>query len=185
MPKFLTDIELLQQIARSDDKALTVLFDRYYQQLCRFVYVYIPDHEVVEELVSNIFIKIWENRKKIKIHTNLRAYLYKAAKNQALSYIRKKDMLVLYKNENSMEFNEIAPSPEASFIEKELNEEFVKAFRKIPPRAKMAFKLHRFDGLKYSEIAIIMNISVSAVEKNISTALKILHEELKTFTIIA
>ena len=73
-------------------------------------------------------------------------------------------------------------TPEAIFIENELNIEFVRAFQKLPTRAKLAFKLHRIDGLKYAEVAEIMNISTGAVEKNITSALKILHRELIAMT---
>jgi len=176
LPENCPDNKLLDQIKTDKTEALTVLFNKYYQQLCRFVFMFIPDNELAEELTANVFINLWENKHKIVIHTSLKAYLYRSSKNQAISYTRKKKAKILSIDEG-FDFSD-DKNPEAICIENELNIEFVRAFRKLPPRAKLAFKLHRFDGLKYSEVAEIMSISVSAVEKNITLALKILHKEL-------
>ena len=178
-----SDIELLQQLKKNNEKALTELFERYYQKLCKFAIVLLPDQAIVEELIANVFITLWNNRITIQIHTGLKAYLYQSAKNQALSQLRKKRIVTSLEDENTLMGNDIEYSPESFFIENELKQEFENAFRNIPPRAKLAFKLHRFDGLKYTEIAIVMNISISAVEKNIGKALKILHKELIAFTL--
>jgi len=178
-----SDTELLQQLKNNNEKALAELFERYYEKLCRFAIVLLPDKSIVEELMANVFITLWNNRKTIQIHTGLKAYLYQAAKNQALTYLRKKHIVISSEDGEMNLSGEIEYSPESFFIENELKSEFKKAFEKIPPRARLAFKLHRFDGLKYTDIAAIMNISVSAVEKNIGKALKILHKELIAFTI--
>jgi RNA polymerase sigma-70 factor (ECF subfamily) len=161
-----------------DIQPLSSLFNEYYQALCRFVYLYISEKETTEELAANVFISLWENKHKINIKTSLKAYLYKSAKNQAMSYLRKK-RIESVSIEDNIDFIIKEKTPESIFIEKELDKKFAQAFSKLPNRAKLAFKLHRFDGLRYSEIAEIMAISVPAVEKNITTALKILHKELK------
>ena len=178
-----SDTELLQQLKNNNEKALTELFERYYEKLCKFAIVLLPNKTIVEELIANVFITLWNNRITIKIHTGLKAYLYQSAKNQTLSQLRKKCIITSMEDENTFMNNDIEYSPESFFIENELKQEFENAFRKIPPRAKLAFKLHRFDGLKYTEIAVVMNISISAVEKNIGKALKILHKELIAFTV--
>jgi RNA polymerase sigma-70 factor (ECF subfamily) len=177
-----SDSKLFDQIKAGDSQALSVLFNKYYQQLCRFVFVFLPENEVVEELVANVFINLWENKNQIVVYSSLKAYLYRSAKNQAISHLRKQKTTVYLIDEYFDLSDKQDTTPEAIYIENELNIEFVRAFQKLPPRAKLAFKLHRFDGLKYVEIAEIMNISVSAVEKNITSALKILHHELVSMT---
>ena len=184
MQKRNSDNQLLKEIKSGNTKALTALFNGYYQQLCRFIFVFIPDNEVVEELTANIFINLWKNKRNIIIQSSLHAYLYRSAKNQALSYLRKNKLQTLPIDEGFELSDKKNQTPESIYIENELNIEFVKAFQKLPPRAKLAFKLHRFDGLKYIEAAEIMGISVSAVEKNITLALKILHEELINISLI-
>ena len=132
----------------------------------------------MEELTANVFINLWENKNKLIIHSSLKSYLYQSAKNQAISYLRKKRK-TMYSFEEGFDLSDKKDqTPEAIYIEHELNLEFVKAFHKLPPRAKLAFKLHRMDGLKYAEVAEIMDISISAVEKNITSAFKILYKEL-------
>ena len=146
------------------------------------MFVFLPENEIVEELSANVFITLWENKKRIVIYSSLKAYLYRSARNQVISHLRKQKTTV-YSIDEFFDLSDKKDStPEAIYIEKELNDEFVRAFQKLPSRAKLAFKLHRFDDLKYTEIAEIMNISVSAVEKNITTALKILLHELVSMT---
>lgn len=177
-----SDSTYLQKLQAGDSVALSTLFRKYYQQLCRFVFVYIPENEVVEELTANIFIALWENRDRLVIHTSLKSYLFRSAKNQAISYLRKKKA-IMHSLDDELDFTDKKDqTPETIYIENELNIEFVRAFQKLPPRAKLAFKLHRIDGLKYAEVAEIMEISVAAVEKNITSALKILHQELYAMT---
>ena len=173
-----SDQDLFSRIKQNDHQALTLLFERYYQPLCRFVFAFIPENEVAEELSANVFIKLWETRDRLTIYYTLRSYLYQSAKNQTFSYLRKKK-IDLQSWSDDLEPSEAKQHyPEAIFIANELNDEFTVVFAKLPPRAQLAFKLNRFDGLKYQEIANVMEISVAAVEKNMTTALKILHREL-------
>jgi len=173
-----TDAELLLRLKANDPLALTLLFERYYQPLCRFVFVFIPDNELAEEFSANVFIRLWETRDKIVIHDNLRSYLYQSAKNQAFTHLRKKKISLISWTDGLDITEKKDQTPEAIFIDGELKAEFQQAFSKISPRAQLAFKLHRFDDLSYKEVAAVMDISVSAVEKNITSALKILHREL-------
>lgn len=177
-----SDIAIFERIKSGDSDALTALFNKYYQQICRFTSLFIPENKVVEELTANVFINLWETRKRIAIHTSVKAYLYQAAKNQAISFLRKNKRILNPLDELFDLPEKQDQTPEAIFIERELNQQFVKAYKKLPNRAQLAFKLHRLDGLKYSEVAEIMNISVGAVEKNITSALKILHSELLSLT---
>jgi len=179
-----SDQELLEQIKGGSTQALSLLFKKYYQQLCRFSFAFVPENEVVEELAANVFINLWENKEKVVIYVSLKSYLYRSAKNQALSYRRKKKAEIHSLDEGHDLSDNKDQIPENIYIENELNIQFIRAFQKLSPRAMMAFKLHRFDGLKYSEIAEIMDISVSAVEKNITSALKTLYKELLPMTTI-
>ncbi len=178
MTDIYSDNDLLEQMKGGSTQALSLLFKRYYQALCRFSATFIPDNKIVEELTANVFINLWENKDRVMIHTSLKSYLYRSARNQSLSYLRKQKN-ELYPMEEGYDLSDSKDQiPENIFIENELNSQFLKAFQKLSPRAMMAFKLHRFDGLKYAEIAEIMDISVAAVEKNITSALKMLHKEL-------
>jgi len=179
-----SDNLLFSQLQSNDSQSLGVLFDKYYQSLCRFTYIIVHEKVVAEELSANVFISLWENRGQICIHTSLKAYLYKSARNQAISYLRKKKE-TFYSLENDLDFSSPKDlGPESIFIDDELKTEFDKALHKLSPKAKLAFSLHRFEGMRYSDIADIMEISVSAVEKNIASALKSLHKELFLQTII-
>lgn len=84
-----SDIALLNRIKENDQTALEVLFERYYYRLCDFVFQYVQRVDIAEKAVSDVFLKIWNNRQKIDISTNFKAYIYRAIRNQALNYIQK------------------------------------------------------------------------------------------------
>jgi len=179
-----SDSLLFSQLQSNDSQSLGALFNKYYQSLCRFTYLIVHEKSVAEELSANVFINLWENRGQTFIHTSLKAYLYKSARNQAISYLRKKKGII-YSLENDHDFaNQNDLGPESIFIDDELKTEFDKALHKLTPKARLAFSLHRFEGMKYTDIAEIMEISVSAVEKNIASALKSLYKELFRQTMV-
>ena len=173
-----SDTHLLREMQEGSHHAFDKLFYKYGENLFCFAFSILKSSDCAKEVVHEIFIKVWENRTRMIIHTNLRSYLYKAVKNHSISLLRQRkkehfnldDILDLSDKKDT--------TPDAILIENELDAQFTKVFQQLPARAKLAFKLHRVDGLKYTEIAEIMEISVSAVEKNIALALSLLHKGL-------
>ncbi|MFC2138916.1 sigma-70 family RNA polymerase sigma factor [Bacteroidota bacterium] len=84
------DIELFELIKNDDAEALKQLMRSYYQDLVYYVYSIIKNQEAAEELTQDVFISIWENRFKIEIRTSVKNYLYTAARNKSLSYLKSK-----------------------------------------------------------------------------------------------
>ncbi|MEX0906517.1 MAG: RNA polymerase sigma-70 factor [Balneolaceae bacterium] len=167
-----SDIVLLLRIKENDQEALEKLFQRYYYRLCDFVFQYVRRVDLAEEAVSDVFLKIWKNRYKIDISTNFKAYIYRAARNQALNYIQKEqknwepleDMLPV---KASGEYH-----PDEELIFQELEKHIEVLINKLPPRRKLIFKLSRIEGFTYREIADILSISIHTVQNQMVKAVK-------------
>jgi RNA polymerase sigma-70 factor (ECF subfamily) len=170
------DIVLFYKIKSGDEKAMELIFRKYYQKLCLFVQSYVGDSYLSEDLVTDLFTHIWIKKDKIEISYSLKAYLYTAAKNSALTYLRKKRL----PTENIDDLNKINISneqmPYDKFDNEQKEENINTILSKIPPRSRQVFVLHRFEEMKYKEIAEFLEISIKTVENHISKALKVLHE---------
>lgn len=166
--------DLQRQIAMHEDmRAYKKLYMLLFDGLHRFSYSLIKSYEGAEEIVSDVFIKLWQIRKQLHHIDNLKGYLYTIARNFSLNYIAKKSRNpVSHLNdidvETVIEFN----SPEDLFISNETIKGIEQVVHKLPAQCKMVFQLVRDEGLKYKEVAAVLNISVFTVRNQMSIATK-------------
>jgi RNA polymerase sigma-70 factor (ECF subfamily) len=159
------------------------LFRFYYPLLCHYAAKFVKDSDQAEEIVQNLFCQIWEDRRKLKIHTSLKAYLYKATYLNSLQFLRKKGIRTQYENHlkktriNNSSFNQ-------NIEEKEIQSIIQNTLSNLPERCSKIFKMSRFEGLKYHEIADKLSISVKTVEANMGKALKAFRKNLKDYVSI-
>ncbi len=147
--------------------------------LLLFAIGFIRKREIAEEIVSDVFVKIWENRSNLTEIENLKAYLFISVKNLCISHIRKNRKENLITLDGFEDF--LVPSvecPESDFINAEKLNEIYLAIEQLPPKCKMAFSLAKFSGLKYKEIAEIMEVSEKTVNNHLVFALKKLAETI-------
>jgi RNA polymerase sigma-70 factor (family 1) len=165
---------LQEQIARNDDTfAYKELFVSFYNPLLRFAITLVKSREQAEEVVSDVFINIWEKRKRISSITNLKVYLFIAVKNTSLNYLsRQNKNLTDSVDEALMEFKSIYFDPEQLMVTAEMVARIKAAIEQLPPKCKLIFKLVKEEELKYRDVAEILNISVKTVESQIAIALK-------------
>jgi RNA polymerase sigma-70 factor (ECF subfamily) len=165
---------ILKRISRHDDeKALKELFDAFYGKLCEAAKFYLDDHSVVQEVVSDVFIKLWNGRTKIESIGNIGAYLFVATKRQSLNYIRDN------KKRNHQSLNEISistyiesRSPESILLSDEFNEILQRAICDLPSKCRLVYSMVKDDGMKYQEVADILDVSVKTVEMHVGKALR-------------
>ena len=172
---------LKERIAESDQRAFRILFDNFSPRLTEFAFSMLKTNDSATEIVDEVFVRIWQHRQQIVSIQNLKVYLYTATKNSALNYISKKakeqviepfDFINIQLKDNE--------SPEQQMITSELFKKIRLAVDELPPRCKMIFKLVREDGLKYKEVAEILNLSVNTVDAQMVIAVKRISEKLKT-----
>ncbi|MFI5152270.1 MAG: RNA polymerase sigma-70 factor [Chitinophagales bacterium] len=168
-------IQYLQiRISRYEDQhAYKELFTGLYSYLYHFAFSFVKSKQSAEEILSDVFIKIWEKRKVLEKIDNLKVYLYVATRNTSLNYVEKQKRTATY-NIDELEgtINGFYFDPEQLLITAEMATRIKKAVDELPPKCKLVFKLVKEDGLRYREVAEIMNISEKTVENQLGIALR-------------
>ena len=172
------DQHWIENIRQGDDESFEFLFKKYYLSLARFAWRYVGSKAIAEELVQELFTNLWEKRGELDTAGSVRSFLYKSARNLSLNHLKHQGV----KNKYDHQWMAQKENPEIEFRD-ELREQQVrnavaKAIEELPERSKMTYKLHRYDGLTYPEIAEVMDVSVKTVESQMTRTLKILRERL-------
>ncbi|MEQ6119877.1 RNA polymerase sigma-70 factor [Reichenbachiella sp. MALMAid0571] len=163
---------IVQSISEHDDRfAFKELFNIYYPKLLNYAFYILESRSDADEVVSMIFVKIWDQRKKISDIKNLDGYLYISIKNLCYNYIRD-NKIFLFETLDSEECKVITSfeNPENNFLESELREKVLEAIEELPPRCKLIFRMVREDGLKYNDVAKLLKLSVKTVEVQMGRA---------------
>jgi len=175
--------ELVDKISIKDsEKALKELYTYYFEKLARFVLLYAKSEESTEEIISDTFLIIWQNRKKLPEIKNFNSYIYKIARNKAISYYRTVNMHYETINDTipiDLYYNTYT-TPEEEMIEKEMIEKLDRTINSLPTQCKIVYKLIREDQMKYKEAADVLNISVKTLEAHMTRAIKELRKTLNS-----
>lgn len=170
------DISVLIKIKEGDIRAFEKLFRQYYEPLCRYAASIIKDMDAAEEIVQELFYLLWKEREDLRIFLSLKSYLYGAVRNNALQYQEHLEVKSRYEEtvtRDPVDYDS-RTTPLAELEYKELQERITTILDTLPERRRTIFRLHRFEGKKYTEIARVMAISVKTVEAEMSKALKAL-----------
>lgn len=174
--------QLASKIKLGDEQAFELLFRKYYVRLCGFANKYSNDPDEAKEVVQETFIKVWVGKNNINTEESLPAYLFKITQNNCLNRLRRKRIeskyIEIYKVVY-IDFGEI--SPYEALLAEEINSNIQMILRDLPPKCKRVFELSRIEGLKYSEIAEILQISIKTVEAHMSKALQIMRHGLREY----
>lgn len=177
---------LLTAIALNNDQAAyKELFLLLHSRLKQFAYSILKSGEEAEELVSDLFIRIWEKRDQLTTIESPLLYFYTTAKNLAFNRITKlKRQQNLAPEEWLVQLNSIYFDPEQLMMTEEMMRQIRQAVNDLPPRCRIIFKLVKEDGLKYREVAELLQLSVKTVEAQMAIALrrigKGMHLDIKT-----
>jgi RNA polymerase sigma-70 factor, ECF subfamily len=176
--KTLTEIVLFQQIVHGDKKAFDQLFLSNYKRLCSFANTFLNDSYEAEEAVQKMFVRLWENRKKLIIPENPKAFLFKSVYHESMKILRHK---TTHSKHITDYFRNLRPADEErtnySYFLPHLN----KAVEKLPDKCRQIFILYKMEGLTQKEIANYLEISVKSVENQVAIAILKLREELKPY----
>jgi RNA polymerase sigma-70 factor (family 1) len=167
-------LSLWKRVCFEDDlKAFELLFHMLNTRLIKFCIFYIRQKEAAEDIVSEIFVKCWENRKNLADISNPETYLFVAVKNQSFNYLKKFSNIHLVQIESSDEVEFVNTfDPEKELERKELHFLLDQAIAALPQQACIIFKLIKEDGMKYKEVAEILNISSRTVQTQLFRAMK-------------
>lgn len=165
---------LLQKVATGDQLAFRELYHTFHKRLHYFAFALVKTKEAAEEIVEDVFIRLWSQRATITQINNLKIYLYTATKNTALNYLSKKarESMVEPFDDIDIALQDTSISPEQIMITTETYQQIRQAVEALPPRCKMIFKLIREDGLKYKEVSEILNISINTIDAQMAIAVQ-------------
>ena len=172
---------LLGKLKIDDQSAFTIIFTKYYPDLVRFSYGFTRNSESAEEIVQDVFLKLWENRTSLEIQTSLKSFLLKAVQNKCIDSLRHQSITSKYASV-ILEHPILSENDTENYIlYSDLETHFNQAMSKIPAQYAEAFRMSRIESHSYQEIAEKLGVSVRTVEVRITRALSLLREELRDY----
>jgi RNA polymerase sigma-70 factor (family 1) len=170
------DNQYLQLFISGSEDAFDAIFKRYYEGLLQFAKVLLPyPTDEAEDIVAEMFCTLWHNRRQIAISTTLSAYLYVAVRNRVFDYYRKRKSIFNLPEEALAETPDAGyQQPDYQLMYKDVTIQIQSLIAQLPPQMQLVFKMHRYEGFNYEEIASLLNISVNSVKTHMFRALKFL-----------
>jgi RNA polymerase sigma-70 factor (family 1) len=158
-----------------EEKMFELVFKSYFPRLKAFARKFVSDDSIAEDVVQEVFLKVWENRNQIKGDT-FHSYIFTITRNLCINYLKRGKILHIYTGEEALPleglfYADFFSDPHQLTIYNELKNEIAKVFETLPIQTKTVFELSRFKGLKNQEIAVQLGISTRTVEKHITRAL--------------
>lgn len=178
------DLDKIKILAlkQGDEHVFESVFHEYYIPLCIHARRYVVEPDLAEEVVQDMFFKMWERRHALAINTSLNSYLYKAVTNHSLNFLRYDKHLKKYRQFVGFHTdNSQRESAHEVLLHSDLERKLNKLVLQMPERRRMIFEMSRFEGLKYAEIADKLEISIKTVEAQMSKALEYMRIKLKDY----
>ena len=174
----MNELELLQQLALGNRDAFTAIYQQYHSGIYNYLLKFTRNPALTEDLVHDVFLKIWEIRAQLDIKSSFAAYLYRLARNTALTQLNRIALFdtirdeVMHRAALGIDDQSLMNAVEAKQYEELLH----KAINSLPPQRREAFILCRQQGRSYEEAAALMNISRNTFKPHLSLAVKSIRE---------
>lgn len=175
------DTLLFSKISKGNKAAFDALFKKYYAQLVRFAIGYVHDGSTSEELVQDVFVKIWENAPRLTISTSVLAYFYGSVRNHCLNYIKHEGIKRKYETEQAQKSGQETANSADSVNLPVFRQLLNNAIKNLPGKCREIFEMAKFEGLSYEEISNYLEVSVKTVENQMGIALKKLREAMMPY----
>ena len=160
-------------------ESFTDFFDYYFIRLNQFATTIVKSDILAEEIVLDVFLKLWENSKSLDAINNIETYLYISVRNKSINVLKEEQKFHFDILEDSyIQLADYNPSAESNLIEHEMFGALNEAVTQLPSKCKIIFKLIREDGLNRKEVAQVLNISVKTVDNQVAIAIKKIAEQL-------
>ncbi|WP_316785276.1 RNA polymerase sigma-70 factor [Pedobacter frigiditerrae] len=178
------EINFIALIKSGNKQAFDEVFLKHFKSLYAYAFTIIKEREDAEEIVQNVFVRIWTKRDQLKTDGFLKSFLYRSVHNESLNYLKhqkvRSNFNVHYTDTVKNEVGNLNTEIMATELEKNIHS----AINELPEKCRNVFQLSRFDQMKYQEIADALNISIKTVENQMGKALKILRLKVVDFLIL-
>ena len=176
-----TSTAIVRSLAPGAEAAFEQLFKTHFRGLHAYAITILKDEKMGEEIVQNVFYKLWEKRDQLEIESSPRAYLYKAVYHDCLNHIKHKKVRSAHAMHVVRHSSEQVENASGKVLQGELKEHIRAAMNELPEQCRTIFQMSRFDGFKYQEIADEMGLSVKTIENQMGKALKLMRQKLVEF----
>jgi len=166
------DSEIAGRIRKGDKGQFESLFRSSYVSLVKYAKTLVRDQDTAEEIVQDLFVKLWQEKEKMNIESSLNGYLFRSVHNRCLHYIEHKKIVERHAEEMASGQKGNSEDPSEILHYKDLQDRIARIIERLPERCGKIFCMSRFEGLKYSEIAERLSVSVKTVEASMGKALK-------------
>lgn len=161
--------------ANNDERAFYQLFNHYFPGMLSFATSIVKNKQSAQELVENVFVKLWERRHLLVEIENFPAYLYTAVKNSCYTHLKNRPDFSFEDIGDEFAYNQ---TPETNLTQQENIKKILEAINALPPRCRLIFRLIKDEGLKYSEVAQLLDISERTVNAQLTIAIARISEAL-------
>jgi RNA polymerase sigma-70 factor (ECF subfamily) len=175
------DAYLIDSLVKQDEAAFEQVFKTHFKNLHAYACTITREEAAAEEVVQQVFFKLWERSKGLSISGSIAAYLYRAVYNESLNYLKHKKVRSEYEQHFTHTMKNESYRVGKKYSAKELEVQLTRAMNELPEQCRTVFQLSRFEELRYREIADHLGISVKTVENHMGKALKILRTKLIEF----
>lgn len=167
-----SESEIIRRIREGDKREFETLFRSSYASLVRYAQTILKDTDSSEEIVQELFFRLWQDKEKLQIESSLKGYLFRSVHNRCLHFIEHQKVAERHAGEVASTTDlTVEPVTEAIYFS-ELQARVAKVLERLPQRCSEIFKMSRFEGMKYNEIAEKLSVSLKTVEANMGRALK-------------
>lgn len=174
------NINLFVEVKKGNKAAFEKLFREFYSHLCAYANTFVKDIDASQDLVQEFLFHIWEIKAELPLDVPVKAYLFKSVHNRCLNLIKHEQVKSKHQEQTFLDFKDNYYE-EGGNGHEELHDKIRQTIDKLPPERRKVFIMHRYDELKYKEIAEKLNISIKTVENQIGKALAFLRDELKDY----
>ena len=179
------DTGRLHLLDETGEQAFEQVFKSNFKSLHAYAYTIIKDDIMAEELVQNVFCRLWEKKAKVEIQTSLAAYLYRSVYHESLNYLKHLKVRAAYNSYAQAQMKTNSDNAEKKILLGDLEKRLNHAMSELPEQCRTIFQMSRFEELKYQEIADRLGLSIKTIENQMGKALKLLRLKLVDFLPVA
>lgn len=177
-----SDNTLVQSLINGNEQAFEQVFKAYFKNLHAYACNILKNDATSEEVVQNVFFKLWSSKNNINVQSSLSAYLYRAVHNECMNHIKHGNVRKVYQMHAAYTMQAAGNGhADNGHAQTELHQKLQEAMNDLPEQCRTIFQLSRFEDLKYREIAKVLGISIKTVENQMGKALRILRIKLADF----
>ena len=167
-----SDSDIIRRIRQGDKQEFEKLFRSSYVSLVRHAQTLLRDHDTAEEIVQELFFRLWQDRQTLMIESSLNGYLYRSVHNRALHHIEHQKVVSRHAGEVTARAELTSEPVTEAIYYSELQARVARVLQRLPERCRVIFRMSRFEGLKYYEIADKLAVSLKTVEADMGKALR-------------